>query len=177
MASERQKKLQLQAQELKKKQLLAKAAADLQAKAKQEAFAAKAAQDAADQAAQAQQAARAREAANARETAARAEATRRLEAVPTGPTRGFSPAAVAGGSPAYPSAYENEGRVGKVTVSCLITESGAPSGCHIVSAQGGAGFSNAAMGWLRSGEVRFRPILRNGEPKSEEHSWSMSFEP
>jgi hypothetical protein len=62
-------------------------------------------------------------------------------------------------------------------VSCLITESGAPSGCHVVSAQGGVGFSNAALGWLRSGEVRFRPILRNGEPTSEEHSWSMSFEP
>ena len=93
------------------------------------------------------------------------------------PTRGFSPAAVAGGAPAYPSVYEGEGRTGRVTVSCLITNEGAPTGCHVVASQGGIGFNNAALSWLRSGRVRFNPVVRNGETVSEEHSWSMSFEP
>jgi hypothetical protein len=47
----------------------------------------------------------------------------------------------------------------------------------VVASQGGVGFNNAVMSWLRSGQVRFAPILRNGEPTSEVHSWSMTFEP
>jgi TonB family protein len=175
LAADKQKKAQLAAQDLRRKQYLAKAQADAEAKAKQEQDAARAAQQAALDA-------------QAREQAARAQAARAAAAAPPpaklasaapvlGPTRGFSPNPIAGGAPVYPSAYEGEGRIGHVTVSCLITGGGSPTGCHVVASQGGIGFNNAALAWLRSGRVRFNPILRNGQPTSEEHSWSMSFEP
>ena len=100
-----------------------------------------------------------------------------IEPAPHGPTRDFSPIAIAGGAPAYPPAYEGEGRTGRVTVSCRITQSGAPAGCHVVASKGGVAFSNAALGWLRSGGVRFAPVLRDGQPQAGEHSWTMNFVP
>ena len=173
LAADKQKLLQQQAQDQRRKAQLAKAAADADAKARLEAAQARAAQLAAADAA----------AAKARQDAANAAAAKaqKLAAAappaPTGETRGFSSRAIAGGSPVYPSAYESDGRTGRVTVSCLITERGSPTGCHIVSSQGGVGFNNAVLSWLHSGSVRFAPILHNGEARSEEHTWSMTFEP
>jgi TonB family protein len=174
-AVEKQKLAVAQAQDAKRKAQYLKQEAEQEARARQAADTARVAQAQAQAQAQAKaaadaQAARTREAALAQ--------TRVAAAAPAvkGPTRGFSANAISGGAPSYPSAYE-DGRVGRVTVSCLISQSGSPSGCHVVSSQGGVGFSNAALGWLRSGQVRFAPILRDGEARSEEHSWTMSFEP
>ncbi len=173
-AADRQKKqLLLQAQEQKRKLLAAKEA-EAAERAKQEETA-RATQEAARQAALRQAAAdaAAREAARA----ARPAPPPKLAAAPAGPTRGFSSRPLSGGTPVYPAAYEAEGRPGRVTVACLISASGTPSGCHVVGSQGGVAFNNAALNWLRSGEVRFAPILHNGEAVSEEHSWSISFQP
>ncbi len=125
------------------------------------------------EAARAEQAAleaRQRQAAEARKIAVAA-------ALPKGPTRGFSPHVVAGGAPGYPADFESEGRIGHVTVSCLITQNGTPRGCHVMSSQGGAAFDRSVLGWLGSGQVRFAPILHDGAPQAEEHSWTMNFEP
>jgi TonB family protein len=169
-AAEQQRLAVSKAQDARRKAQYLTLQTEQEARARQDAETAHAAQAAADAQAQARSAAdlQARQ---------RAAAVRVAQAPPTrGVTRGFSAAALSGGAPSYPAAYE-DGRVGRVTVSCLISQSGSPSGCHVLSSQGGIGFSNAALGWLRSGQVRFAPILRDGVARSEEHSWSMSFEP
>jgi TonB family protein len=166
-AAQQLQQRQQQAQDQRHKMQLAKAQADADAKARQQAEAARVAQ------AEAQ-------AANAAKARQEAAAPKVADAAPhtaAGPTREFSSRPISGGSPAYPSAYESNSRTGRVTVSCLITESGSPSGCHVLSSQGGIGFNNAVLSWLRSGQVRFAPILRNGEARAEQHSWSMTFEP
>jgi TonB family protein len=173
-ALDKQKQAQLQAQDLRRKAQLAKAEAQAEDRAKQEAEAARVAQA---QLAAAAQARAAQLAAAAKPAPAPVKVATVQPPAPKGPTRGFSATPISGGAPSYPSAYESDGRVGRVTVSCLITSSGSPSGCHVVSSQGGIGFNNAALSWLHSGEVRYAPILRDGEPRSEEHSWSISFQP
>jgi TonB family protein len=98
---------------------------------------------------------------------------------PTGPTRGFVPRALTGGAPAYPAAYEMDGsgRNGRVTVDCRIDTNGAPSGCRVVSSSGGSRFGSSVLNWLGSGQVRFAPILRNGQATAETHQWSINFQP
>jgi TonB family protein len=164
-AAQKQKLLQLQAQDQKRRALLAKAQADAQARAAAQAAAARQA---------GQQAAPAR-------LAAQQDAPKPAPPPPapkhTGETRGFSSVPIEGGTPAYPDAYESDGRTGRVTVSCTISTSGSPGGCRVVASEGGVGFNNAVLGWLRSGRVRFAPILRDGKPQTETHSWSVNFQP
>ena len=152
----------MEAQELRRRTEQQKAQADADAAARQQ-----------EEASRAAQAAAAAAAARQRDELA----AKKLASIPHGPTRGFSPSAVEGGAPSYPSAYEGDGRSGRVTVSCMIEQNGTPSGCHVLASQGGAGFSNAALGWLRSGEVRFAPVLRDGQPQAGEHSWTLNFQP
>ncbi|HTZ71716.1 MAG TPA: TonB family protein, partial [Acetobacteraceae bacterium] len=92
-------------------------------------------------------------------------------------SRDFSARPVHGGSPAYPSEYEEQGRSGVVGVGCRIETSGVPTGCHVTHVAGGEAFGNAVLDWLRSGRVRFAPILRNGQPVAETQSWNVTFSP
>ena len=154
-------KATLQAQDFRRRAEQQKAQAEADTLARQQEEASRAAQ------AQAAAASRLRE----------AQAARKLASLPHGPTRGFSPTAISGGAPAYPADYEADGRSGRVTVSCLISQNGAPSLCHVVASRGGIGFSNAALGWLRGGQVRFAPVLRDGQAEAGEHSWTMDFQP
>jgi TonB family protein len=168
-AAQKQKAQQLQAQD-QKRRALAKAQADAQARADQQAAARQAAQDAARARIAAQQA-------GAATPSAPPPGLPPARTAQTGESRGFSSVPVEGGSPSYPDAYEADGRTGRVTVSCTISASGSPGGCRVVSSQGGIGFNNAVLSWLRSGRVRFAPILRNGEPQTETHSWTLNFQP
>jgi outer membrane biosynthesis protein TonB len=96
---------------------------------------------------------------------------------PSGPSRAFSAAPVEGGAPPYPTVYQDDQRLGKVTVSCLIGTSGSPSGCRVIATQGGTQFGNSVLRWLGSGSVRFAPILHNGQAVAETHQWTVTFQP
>jgi len=119
--------------------------------------------------------------AEVRKQAAAAHPPKPLPAVviATGPNRTFVPRAVTGSAPRYPVAYETDGsnRTGRVMVNCRIDSSGAPSGCRVVSTEGGSRFGSSVMSWLGSGAVRFAPILRNGEPVAETQQWTIDFKP
>jgi TonB family protein len=94
-----------------------------------------------------------------------------------GPTRSFSATPLAGGAPAYPASYDTDGRAGRVTVSCTIEANGTPSGCHVLATNGGAAFGSSVMSWLKSGRVRYAPVLHDGQPVAETHQWTMNFQP
>jgi hypothetical protein len=93
---------------------------------------------------------------------------------PSGPSRGFSPRAIAGGAPVYPDSTDS---LGRVTVSCRIETDGSPVGCRVLNVHGGAAFGTAVRSWLGSGSVRFAPILHNGQPVAETHQWTVNFQP
>ena len=88
--------------------------------------------------------------------------------------RPFSTRIVAGGAPTFPASYD-EARPGTVTVSCTIGKTGAPSGCRVLKATGGAAFGRSVQSWLGSGNVRFRPVTVGGQPVSREESWTIVF--
>jgi TonB family protein len=97
-------------------------------------------------------------------------------AEPTGITRAFSPRVIAGGHPMFPHSYADEDRTGSVTVRCTIDTSGAPANCGVERSEGGDDFGRSVLKWLDSGRVRFAPILRNGAPVAESHSWQIAFQ-
>jgi outer membrane biosynthesis protein TonB len=93
-----------------------------------------------------------------------------------GVSQPFSPRPVSGGGPAFPASDDYVGKAGQVTVSCRIQEDGHPAGCNVVAARGGTAFKSSVLKWLNSGRVRYAPILRNGQPVSEVHQWSVEFQ-
>ena len=88
--------------------------------------------------------------------------------------RPFSTRVVAGGAPVFPASYDDS-RPGAVTVSCMIGEGGAPSGCRVLKAVGGSAFGRSVQAWLASGHVRFRPMTSGGQPVAREASWTIVF--
>jgi len=91
--------------------------------------------------------------------------------------RGFSAVPIAGGEPPFPDSAESEGVRGLVRVTCSIQTNGTPVDCETNAVTGGYRFRNAIMSWLRSGAVRFAPILRHGQAVAEVHSWDIEFSP
>jgi len=98
-------------------------------------------------------------------------------ALPQGENRPFRAVPIAGGEPDYPQEYADEARAGAVTISCTIQTTGIPSGCHVVSVEGGNGFSRAVLRWIGTGQVRYAPVLRNGQAVAEPHQWVVHFKP
>jgi protein TonB len=93
-----------------------------------------------------------------------------------GITQPFSSRPLSGGGPAFPASDDYVGKAGQVTVSCRIEEDGHPAGCNVVAARGGPAFKSSVLKWLNSGRVRYAPIIRNGQPVSEVHQWSVQFQ-
>lgn len=96
-------------------------------------------------------------------------------AAPVQPDRPFNTVPVAGGLPAYPAALAADGRPGNVTVDCRIGADGRPSHCRVVQSNA-TPFAAATMDWLKSGTLRFAPIVHNGQPVTETHRWSLRIE-
>jgi len=91
----------------------------------------------------------------------------------------FSGAAIIRGAraPAYPDAYQDTGRPGKVLVDCLIAIDGAPSACAVISADGGNAFAAETLRWLTGpNHPVFRAARRGGKAVAEHHRWEISFE-
>jgi protein TonB len=91
----------------------------------------------------------------------------------------FTAAQIISGSraPDYPAAYEDSGRPGQVTVDCVITASGVPSHCKMVSSDGGNAFATETMRWLTGpAHPVYRAAVVNGQARAEEHRWTVSFE-
>ena len=91
------------------------------------------------------------------------------------PDRAFDPRPVTGGAPAYPDDYVHRHPAGRVTVSCTIAANGQPAGCRALQVAGGKEFAGAALAWLRSGQVRFAPIVRHGAAVAETARWTLAF--
>jgi protein TonB len=92
----------------------------------------------------------------------------------------FEPAYVVAGSPApdYPEAYNDSARDGRVVVDCVIETSGVPTQCRVMQARGGPAFAAATLRWLTGpGHPVYRPAVRDGQPRREEHSWVVLFQP
>ena len=102
------------------------------------------------------------------------------QAIPEAPARNaggnrpFSTHVVSGGAPVFPPYYD-EGRPGAVTVSCMISAGGSPSGCHVVRVLGGSGFGKAVLAWLGDGGVRFRPVQEGGQAVDKQETWTVVF--
>jgi hypothetical protein len=97
--------------------------------------------------------------------------------VKSGPDRPFTPAAISGGQPSYPDLLLATATRGTVNVTCRIEPDGRPTACQAKTLRGHRAFSNAVTSWLSSGNVRFSPILRDGKPVAEQHSWNIEFDP
>jgi TonB family protein len=91
------------------------------------------------------------------------------------PDRAFNIIPVAGGSPHYPATLAVDGRPGDVTVECRIGTDGKPSHCRVVRSNA-APFVPVVLDWLKSGTLRFAPIVHNGEQIAETHRWSVHIE-
>jgi hypothetical protein len=91
--------------------------------------------------------------------------------------RNFSATPIAGGEPAFPESAESQRIGGLVRVTCRIETNGTPSACEADAVRGGHSFRNAIVSWLKSGSVRFSPILRHGQPVAEVQSWDIAFSP
>ncbi len=104
-----------------------------------------------------------------------------LQAVPapahSTQNRGFSAEPIAGGEPAFPDSAQNQRITGLVRVTCRIETNGAPDDCQASAVRGGRNYSNAVSSWLKSGSVRFAPILERGQPMAEIRSWDIEFSP
>jgi TonB family protein len=83
----------------------------------------------------------------------------------------FLPRPVAGGAPAYPEALADDGRRGRVIVTCTIEADGRPTGCRATANQGGPIFATAALTWLRHGGVQYRPVMLDGTAQRSTQSW------
>jgi hypothetical protein len=92
-------------------------------------------------------------------------------------TRGFSGQPIAGGEPAFPESVQSQQSAGLVRVACRIDVNGSPADCQAIAVSGGHRFRDSALTWLKSGTVRFAPILRHGQPVAEVHSWDIEFSP
>ncbi|MEJ0045683.1 MAG: energy transducer TonB [Rhodospirillales bacterium] len=80
-------------------------------------------------------------------------------------------------APAYPEAFADSGRAGRVAVDCVIEVTGNPSHCRVVSASGGAAFAAETMRWLTGpAHPVYRPAIRDGQPRREDHQWVVSFQ-
>jgi hypothetical protein len=79
--------------------------------------------------------------------------------------------------PAYPTQLADEDRPGRVDVGCVISQRGLPSGCEVQRQEGGRSFAHAVMSWLRSGNVRYRPSVVDGQPAAEPRDYKVRFEP
>lgn len=98
------------------------------------------------------------------------------QAALSGRDRPFSTRVLKGGTPTFPVVYD-ESRPGQVTVRCTIETNGAPTGCSVLSQEGGSAFGESVQAWLRSGRVRFAPIVSDGQPVSRVQSWTIDFSP
>ncbi len=90
--------------------------------------------------------------------------------------RPFSTRVLTGGAPRFPSGYDQH-RSGAVTVSCVVSEGGTPSGCRVVKVSGGKAFGRSVQEWLSSGQVRFSPATVQGQPVSRQETWAVVFKP
>jgi hypothetical protein len=90
-------------------------------------------------------------------------------------TRGFSAQPIAGGEPAFPESVQSRPITGLVRVECRIEADGSPADCQAIAVRGGHSFRDSAMAWLKSGNVRFAPILNHGQPVAEVRSWDIEF--
>jgi hypothetical protein len=89
--------------------------------------------------------------------------------------REFSADPTSSSEPSYPRALESEGSTGLVQVTCRIETDGTPVDCKGIAVEGSSKFRDAALSWLKSGSVRFAPILHNGQPVTEVQSWTIEF--
>jgi hypothetical protein len=92
----------------------------------------------------------------------------------------FSAGQIVGGAraPAYPDAYADAVRAGRVVVDCMIETTGVPTGCRVVSSAGGAGFAAETLRWLTGPDHPvYRPGVRDGVKLRGEHQWVVTFQP
>ncbi len=60
-------------------------------------------------------------------------------------------------------------------LTCRVSAEGVPSGCQAAS-RGGAPFLTAALAWIKSGRVRFHPVVLNGHAVAATQSWTVAIE-
>jgi len=92
----------------------------------------------------------------------------------------FTPAQILSGSPSpdYPEAYADDPRSGQVIVDCVIEITGVPTQCRAVHSSGGPAFAAETLRWLTGpSHPTYRPAVRDGAPRREEHQWKVMFEP
>ncbi len=91
--------------------------------------------------------------------------------------RGFNGQSIAGGEPDFPDQAASQRLTGLVRVTCLIEADGRPTDCDVTAVKGGHSFRDSTLSWLKSGKVRFAPIVHHGEPVAAVHSWDIEFSP
>jgi protein TonB len=67
----------------------------------------------------------------------------------------------------YPPRMIDQGREGRVDVTCDVDVDGATSNCVVGSVTGGQAFADAALAYVR--QARYKPAIRNGVPVPEPH--------
>ena len=78
--------------------------------------------------------------------------------------------------PDYPQEMDDAQRSGRVTVTCDIEVDGRPTNCNVLSSSGGSAFGQTVMRWLRSGNVHYKPAIRNGKAvRTAAHPLSVTF--
>lgn len=99
-----------------------------------------------------------------------------LPATPVEPDEPFSPVPVSGGTPAYPVDLAADGRVGRVTITCLIQADGVAANCHAAPGKGSGAFVAPTLAWLARGHVHFHPVILHGHPAAGAHTWPVVVE-
>jgi len=74
----------------------------------------------------------------------------------------------------YPPRMQDQGREGKVDVTCDVDTNGATSNCAVTCVVGGQPFADAALAYVTA--ARYSPAVRNGVPVAEpHHKFSITF--
>src|SRR6201996_3573847 len=67
----------------------------------------------------------------------------------------------------YPPRMLDQGREGRVDVTCDVDADGATSNCVVGNVSGGQVFADAALAYVKA--ARYKPAIKNGVPVAEPH--------
>lgn len=69
-----------------------------------------------------------------------------------------------------------EARSGQVTIDCMLEQPASHPSCQVTDVRGADAFSEQALTWLQSLDVRYAPTLRNGTAVPVDHRWRVVLE-
>jgi len=99
--------------------------------------------------------------------APQAPPVQRAAPAPAVPDSSVSARPIAGPALKYPARMQEQGREGRVDVTCDVDPDGKTSNCTVTSVVGGQVFADAALEWVKA--ARYKPAIKNGAPVAEPH--------